>query len=336
MLNSNQNIAIIGAGLAGSVLADRLQQAGHNVTVYDKSRGTGGRISACRTQSGSADLGAPFFPAPETSEHFQQWLQQRQGLDLWQANCMDFSGEKHPDYVCFSMSPRQNSLCRNLIENCTFIPQARVGLIWPETEAETDVVVVRDDRGQRLASYDTLIVATPAQQAAPILEAIPRFANRAQQTDYDSCWISVIEIADKLETDAELILGEHPVLKRCTKDSAKPGRSGNSDRVTWVLEANPIWSKANLAAEPTDVEKILLEAFKSCLTECSSHVKLSPTFSRTHRWLYSRHQANRSADSFLWDENCQIGVCGDWLASGDLEGAWQSATDLADHLIGTN
>ncbi|MDO9620329.1 MAG: FAD-dependent oxidoreductase, partial [Moraxellaceae bacterium] len=40
-----RSIAIIGAGMSGLSCASALQQLGHNVTVFDKSRGMGGRMS---------------------------------------------------------------------------------------------------------------------------------------------------------------------------------------------------------------------------------------------------------------------------------------------------
>ena len=40
------NIAIIGVGMAGVVCARTLRQAGHTVTLFEKSRGLGGRRGA--------------------------------------------------------------------------------------------------------------------------------------------------------------------------------------------------------------------------------------------------------------------------------------------------
>ena len=39
------HIAIIGVGMAGVTCARTLRQAGHNVTLFEKSRGLGGRMS---------------------------------------------------------------------------------------------------------------------------------------------------------------------------------------------------------------------------------------------------------------------------------------------------
>ena len=47
-----QHFAIIGAGIAGITCARTLAQAGHQVTVFEKSRGPGGRMSTRTTPFG--------------------------------------------------------------------------------------------------------------------------------------------------------------------------------------------------------------------------------------------------------------------------------------------
>ena len=55
------HIAVVGAGMAGVVCARTLVQAGHRVTVFEKSRGLGGRMSTRRTEFGGFDHGSQYF-----------------------------------------------------------------------------------------------------------------------------------------------------------------------------------------------------------------------------------------------------------------------------------
>ena len=55
-------IAIIGAGLAGLTLAHRLV-ARHDITVFEKARGPGGRMSTRRADPYAFDHGAQYFTA---------------------------------------------------------------------------------------------------------------------------------------------------------------------------------------------------------------------------------------------------------------------------------
>ena len=53
-----ERVAVIGAGLAGLTAAARIAAGGAAVTVYDKSRGLGGRLATRRSPQGSFDHGA--------------------------------------------------------------------------------------------------------------------------------------------------------------------------------------------------------------------------------------------------------------------------------------
>lgn len=54
-------VAVVGAGIAGITAARTLAQAGWQVTVFEKSRGAGGRMATRRTAFGGFDHGAQFF-----------------------------------------------------------------------------------------------------------------------------------------------------------------------------------------------------------------------------------------------------------------------------------
>ena len=59
-----------------------------------------------------------------------------------------------------------------------------------------------------------------------------------------------------------------------------------------------------------------------------------PKWALAHLWLYALAESTEPlATNHLWDESSQLGVCGDWLTSGRVEGAWQSGSQLAKHLF---
>ena len=63
-------IIVVGAGLSGLSAARELSSRGHDVTVFDKGRGVGGRLATRRAGSAVFDHGAQFFTA--RSDEFQQ------------------------------------------------------------------------------------------------------------------------------------------------------------------------------------------------------------------------------------------------------------------------
>jgi renalase len=70
---SSKNIAIVGAGMAGITAARTLIKAGHLVTIIEKSRGVGGRMSTRRTEFGSFDHGAQYFTVRD--DRFRSMMQ---------------------------------------------------------------------------------------------------------------------------------------------------------------------------------------------------------------------------------------------------------------------
>ena len=56
-----------------------------------------------------------------------------------------------------------------------------------------------------------------------------------------------------------------------------------------------------------------------------------------HRWRYAMPQVGRhpAAPSGWWVERLRLGVCGDFLGGGGVEGAWRSAHSLAQAMQGT-
>lgn len=86
-------IAIIGTGIAGLSAAQALTAAGHQVHLFDKSRGSGGRMSSKRSDAGSLDMGAQYFTARDRrfATAVKQW--QAQGhVAEWAPQLYNFHG----------------------------------------------------------------------------------------------------------------------------------------------------------------------------------------------------------------------------------------------------
>ncbi len=69
-----KKIAIIGAGIAGLTIATYLQKQNLNITIFDKGRGVGGRMSSRRTEWGYLDHGTQYFSVK--SPEFQTFIGQ--------------------------------------------------------------------------------------------------------------------------------------------------------------------------------------------------------------------------------------------------------------------
>ena len=90
------NIAIIGAGMAGLTLARRLQTFAR-VTLFEKSRGVGGRMATRRVEHFNFDHGAQTFTA--RSSDFRRFLAPwiKQGVvQQWSPRVITLSPDEKP------------------------------------------------------------------------------------------------------------------------------------------------------------------------------------------------------------------------------------------------
>ena len=85
-------IAIIGTGIAGLSAAEALHAAGYPVQLFDKSRGSGGRMASKRSDAGALDLGAQYFTARDRrfAATVAQW-QARGWVEQWTPSLYQFA-----------------------------------------------------------------------------------------------------------------------------------------------------------------------------------------------------------------------------------------------------
>ena len=117
-------IAIIGAGMAGVTLANYLAPK-HKVTLFEKSRSVGGRMSVRRAQDYSFDHGTQFFTAKtDEFKNFLCPLIEKEIIKSWNICFGEFHGnklvrqtnwqEEYPHYVATgSMNKMVKYLAKN-------------------------------------------------------------------------------------------------------------------------------------------------------------------------------------------------------------------------------
>ena len=176
----NAPIAIIGTGLAGLSAAQALHAAGLSVELFDKSRGSGGRMASKRSDAGSLDLGAQYFTARDRRfvEVVQQW-QARGWVAEWDPQLYQYNQnglQPSPDeQLRWVGAPRMSSISRALLGalpvhfGCRITEVFRGEQHWGLQDAE----------GNSHGPYSSVIVATPAPQATALLAAAPKLASAA-------------------------------------------------------------------------------------------------------------------------------------------------------------
>ena len=108
------------------------------------------------------------------------------------------------------------------------------------------------------------------------------------------------------------------------RNSSKPGRQ----KETWVLQANPSWSREHLSISAADAVESLLRYFAETLSVNAAVVDEK----MAHLWRYAMAQ-NPLAEGALWDSKMSLGVCGDWCLGSRAEDAYLSGIAVAARLL---
>jgi renalase len=320
-------IAIIGTGIAGLSAAQALHGAGHNVQLFDKSRGSGGRMSSKRSDAGALDLGAQYFTARDRRfvEVVQQW-QARGWVAEWAPSLYNSrNGQLSPspdEQVRWVGAPRMSAITRAMLGAlpvhfaCRITEVFRGEQHWHLLDAE----------GNSHGPFSHVIVATPAPQATALLSSAPKLASVAAGVAMDPTWAVALAFSTPLETPMEGCFVQDSPLDWLARNRSKPGRDSTLD--TWVLHATSSWTKQHLDLDKEAVTEQLHGAF----AEMIGCAVPAPTISLAHRWLYAR-PATAHQWGVLADADLGIYACGDWCLSGRVEGAWLSGQEAAKRLL---
>ena len=328
MINSNPQFAVIGAGIAGLSCATALRQTGLKVSLFDKSHGAAGRMSTRRRDGWQCDHGAQYFTArdPDFQAEVARWVEAGVA-GLWKPRLKVFDGPSAQDRDStlerFVGVPCMSAPACWLADALAFSPQTTISRLQRHNEGWQ---LFSLEHGLLPEHFDAIVLALPAPQAATLLQQVtpplPQLAALAGSAVMRGSWALMLRYATPLELSFDAAFVNQGPLRWVARDSSKPGRSGAE---TWLLHANAEWSEAHLATVADNVAANLLHAFEQ-LGGASSQAWSA------HRWLYADSEPALDI-ACAWQAEHSLGLCGDWLNGGKVEGAWLSGRALAQQLV---
>ena len=320
-----QHIAVIGAGIAGLSCAAALQKAGHTVELFDKGRGIGGRLSTRRNDLWQCDHGAQYFTArqPDFILQVEQWI--KEGVvAVWepilrvyedgqwssaQSTLERFVGIPGMSAPARAMAQDLSVKTSTTIQAMSHTPEG-----WQLTSTEHGVLPKH---------YAKIMFAIPPLQVGPILGShSKKISTVADSIVMQPCWTVLMQFDAPVELPFEAAFINTGPLGWVARNSSKPGRKGQE---SWVMHATPVWTQEHLELKAEEIIPPLVAEFQ----------KLGgpqPATCSAHRWRYASSDTGIAIGSVL-DTETGIGLCGDWLNGGRVEGAWLSGQALA-HEIG--
>lgn len=313
MQDMTRHIGIIGAGMAGLTAAQSLRAAGVRVTLFEKSRGLGGRMSTRRVDGLQFDHGAQYFTAKGAAfkEQVATWRSSGAAAPWFDESYVGAPGMTAP--------ARALGEGLDLVTARTATKLVRTNGLWRVEDAEGPIEAPGN------GAFNALIVAVPAPQAQTLLVSAGADLPGVSEARYAPCWALMLAFETSHEHVSSRIKLDEGAISWIARDSDKPGRGTACE--TWVIHASPAWTREYIKLTPDEARATLLERFAAI-----TGIEAQPVYASAHRWLYALVEQAAGAPC-LWNSDMQIGACGDWCIGPRVEAAFESGRAMAEMIL---
>ena len=310
---------VVGAGLSGLVAARALVDGGHDVTVFDKGRGVGGRLATRRIDDAVLDHGAQFFTV--RSNEFAAMVDGWQRAGVVREWCRGFdTDDGHPRYVGTN---GMTSIAKHLAAGIDVRTSALVFSLQRGHADNADGWTVKLDDGTEHACDRVILTAPIPQSFSLLFSAGIDMPADLRAIDYDRTLGLLVT------------LGSHDHLVRVPGGMQDPddvfsfigdnAAKGISTTPAITFHANPAWSLEHFDLENDDIHRRLLDNALPWIGEAeivSSELK---------KWRFATPRST-------WPEPCWVHESGTLALAGDafdgpkVEGAVLSGLAAARHI----
>ncbi len=340
-------IGIIGAGLSGLVAGRRLAKAGHEVIVFEKSNGFGGRM-ATRYDNTDHDIkfdhGCPHLAGNDP--RFKEFIQEMTEKGIVKPWCDGFhfwNGEqilrRHPErsaqqfyYAHGGMNEVGKYLSR-----------------WVDVRRNSRVIgftYLGDKKGKKkpwminledfnVVEVDAIIVATPAVQAYGLIE----------NTQDETVFRSIIKDIDSVTYNPKfslMLTYEGEAIPEwegmyCNDNTIhwvgnESSKRDNKGKLTLVCHSKGEFARNHIFESTSDevIRTEMVLALRKIIGDWAGRFDAS----QIRRWRYSQPRNYFDYDFVKAGyDNAPVAIVGDYMKGGSLEHAFLSGFELAEYWI---
>lgn len=314
------DVFIIGAGICGLTIMQKLQQAGLSVQLCDKARGSGGRLSSKRIalETGdviSFDLGASAFKA--SGCEFRLFLEQQ----IDQGHGAFYVSQADGDY--FVGVPRNSAITRSLVNDAVAFSTRISKLEY--VEGVWQVFIREGDNCVLYAKCRQLVMAIPPQQALDLLHGTV-LQGSFIPAPIKPQWVMMVALEQALPV-ADFLPNINTDISLISFENNKPQRQNAHGLFVYTVQASSDFSLRHIDDNAQQIEQALIASLQTAL-----QVDIKPRAVHVHRWLYAQtdHAMNGNLGHGVW-------LAGDYccatLAQVDgLEAAYINALSVSNKI----
>lgn len=301
-------IAIIGAGLAGTHLYSLLKKEKHTVTIFEKSRGAGGRCSTRYINNFKLDHGTPFFKTND--KQFEKFCEVKVDKNI-------LNKKKNTYYPTNGI----NKLCSSSLESDDFIKNTKI----VSCKYENNLWNLKDQNRVKYENFEKLIITIPASQVLELeLNIEQKTKEQLSKVTYDSIATLMIYSNTKEQIDESKLM-ESGIFKKIINNSSK---YDYDDFSSYILHLQPTLTNEQKFGNKEQVERFILEKAYQI-----SGVNLKENFNTVpHFWKYGFVSSFLEVP-YIYDKKNSLGFCGDYFMGEDLQSAFKSSQKLFEEKL---
>jgi hypothetical protein len=290
-------IAVIGAGVAGLTAGRVLAESGHEVVVFEKSRGYGGRLAtryAGDNNSTKLDHGLSYIEvSSEKIEPLINDLINNGSLKPWKGPFIkrEQNGEQtqiKPTKKRYIAPKGMNQVGKKL---------ARMVDVRTETKV-SGVTHIGEDRTKKRSwmlnfptgaaeNFDAVILATPSKQAYAILNTTIdevqtlKLLREIDDVEYAPSFSLMVGYGSTEIPDWAMMSCENDIIHSISNEASK--REGNAE-CSFVVHTKAEFADKHKNTDKDEVQEIILDELSDILGGWSS----LPEWKQLHFWRYSK------------------------------------------------
>ncbi len=300
-------IAIIGAGFSGCNLYNNLKEKYENITIFEKSRGVGGRLSTKYIEDKFIDHGtSSLIPITDDLKFF----------------CLDLAknGILKAKYDEFIPKNGINSICKFLIDEKDLQTNTKI------TKAKNinNKWILEDENNVIYEDFDLLFIAIPAPQITQIQIELPNeFKEKLSCIKYDSIFSLILYSKEDIKLNENKIY-ENIDVKDIINNSKK---YLYKDFSSYVIHSSKEFANCVNERNKEEIYDLFLNNFEAEIKKKIKKFTVIP-----HLWKYA-HAKNSLDMPYFLNEEKNLGICGDYFNHSNIEATLSSSELLSKRFI---
>ena len=317
-------IAIIGAGIGGVTLAGHLAR-NHDVVVFEKGRGVGGRMASRYASPFTFDHGAQYFTVrhPEFADIVKPLLAAG-AIAPWAGSIARIdravvTSLAKPRDVHLVGVPNMNSLVKALAEGLDL----RLGVeIAPLADRTAGGWQLNDADGTVHGLFDWVISTTTAHQTMALFAGNAPAEGLLTTTKMAPCYALMLGFVRPLDLPWVAARLSGSPIEWIGINSTKPGRDPSN--MTVVVHSTSDWANRHLGQDIEHLGRLLA----AILRDSTGIDADQAAYVMTHRWASARRLPQPDSGPYV-DPARRLAATGDWTSGSRVEDTVLSALDLA-------